>query len=110
MQELFSNLIMNAIKFQLKGNQPRIRIHSKFTNNGWEFSVTDNGIGIAPAYLDQVFNIFKRLNANKEEYAGLGIGLANCRKIVQLHQGDIRVESKPGHGSTFYFTIPNLKT
>jgi signal transduction histidine kinase len=110
MQELFSNLMMNAIKFQPKGNQPRIHIHSKFTNNLWEFSVTDNGIGIAPAYHDQVFNIFKRLNANKEEYPGLGIGLANCRKIVQLHQGDIRVESKPGHGSTFYFTIPNLKT
>ena len=107
-RELFSNLIMNAITFQSKGNQPRIQIHSKFTNNKWEFSVSDNGIGIAPAYLDQVFNIFKRLNTNNEDYAGLGIGLANSRKIIQLHQGDIWVQSKPGQGSTFYFTIPNL--
>ncbi len=108
LQELFSHLIMNAIKFQPKGKQPRIYIHSKFTDNKWEFSVSDNGIGIAPAYLDQVFNIFKRLNANEEKYEGMGIGLANCKKIVQLHQGRIWCESLSGQGSTFYFTIPNL--
>ncbi|CAN5620406.1 hypothetical protein BH10BAC3_BH10BAC3_32030 [soil metagenome] len=105
--QLFQNLILNAIKFQFNGNQPEIKISSTIINNKWMFCVSDNGIGIDPAYFDRIFNIFQRLDSNNK-YEGSGIGLANCKKIVQLHHGDIWVESIQGKGSTFSFTIPNL--
>jgi len=106
-RQVFQNLIINAIKFQKKGTQPKIQIRAERANDKWKFSVSDNGIGIAPSHFERVFDIFQRLHTN-EEYEGSGIGLANCKKIIQLHQGDIWIESTLGHGSTFYFTIPTL--
>jgi len=107
MHQLFQNLVTNAIKFQKPGSQPIIKISSEELNGKWQFAVSDNGIGIDPIYFEKVFDIFKRLH-NKKEYEGSGIGLANCKKIVQLHQGDIWLESEPGKGTKFYFTISNL--
>ncbi len=107
MHVLFQNLITNAIKFQKKGNQPKIQIRAEAINNSWKFSISDNGIGIAPVYFERIFDVFQRLHSN-EEYEGTGIGLANCKKIVQLHQGEIWVESTPNQKTTFYFTLKNL--
>ncbi len=105
--QLFQNLITNAIKFQPKGQRPIIKICSQEIENGWQFSLSDNGIGIDPNYFDRVFDIFQRLHNGEKEFAGNGIGLAYCKKIVQLHKGKIWVESSKGKGSTFYFTIIN---
>jgi PAS domain S-box-containing protein len=106
-RQVFQNLITNAIKFCAKNIHPKIQIHSEKINEGWKFSVRDNGIGIAPEHFKRVFDIFQRLHSD-DQYEGSGIGLANCRKIIQLHQGEIWIESKHGEGTTFYFTIPNL--
>ena len=105
--QLFQNLITNAIKFQQKDTRPHIQIHSKFIDDVWQFSVIDNGIGIAPAYFQRIFDIFQRLHS-VEEYHGYGIGLANCKKIIDLHQGKIWIESSIGNGTTVNFTIPLL--
>lgn len=105
---LFQNLISNAIKFSKKGTDPIIKIKSINIKDGWEFSVEDNGIGIAKEFQEKIFAIFQRLHL-KEEYEGTGIGLAHCKKIVSLHGGEIWVESKPNEGSTFYFTISKDK-
>src|SRR4030042_970439 len=104
-RQLFQNLISNAIKFQKRGMQPKIQIGAEKINETWKFSVCDNGIGIDPSHFERIFNIFQRLHNNEEEYEGYGIGLANCKKIIQLHQGEIWVESSIGQGTTFYFTI-----
>ena len=106
--EVFQNLITNAIKFRKKDTDPKIQICSERVNGTWRFSITDNGMGIAPAHFEDVFVIFKRLHSQKEGYDGNGIGLANCKKIVLMHHGEIWIESKPGVGTTFYFTIPDL--
>ena len=101
---LFQNLITNAIKFQKKDSIPHIKILYKEEKNKFTFEVIDNGIGIKKEYQEQIFNIFQRLH-NKSEYKGTGIGLAHCKKIVDLHDGTIWVKSIFGKGSNFKFTI-----
>lgn len=102
---LFQNLITNAIKFRKKEVNPIIDITAQDNQNHWEVCVRDNGIGIEEAYYQKIFNIFQRLHT-KKEYNGTGIGLAHCKKIVELHGGKIWVSSQPGTGSKFYFSIP----
>lgn len=103
---LFQNLISNAIKFQKPDTKPVIKI-SAFKDNGWTFTIKDNGIGIDEKYKNRIFDIFQRLHSS-DKYKGTGIGLAHCNKIIELHKGKIWVESEPNQGSTFYFNIPNL--
>jgi len=103
-KSLFQNLISNAIKFRKSGQNPIINITAQANDNEWLFEIKDNGIGIDKIYYKKLFIVFQRLH-NKEEYAGTGIGLAQCKKIVELHGGRLWVESELEIGSTFYFTI-----
>jgi len=102
--QLFQNLVANAIKYHGK-EKPVIEIGYKNVGRYFEFYVKDNGIGIDPKFFDRIFIIFQRLH-NKSEYSGTGIGLSICKKIVEKHGGKIRVESVPGKGSIFYFSLP----
>jgi light-regulated signal transduction histidine kinase (bacteriophytochrome) len=102
--QLFQNLISNAIKFR-GADTPRITITAEPAGEAVTFSLTDNGIGIDPQYADRIFLLFQRLHT-KREYAGTGIGLAICKKIVERHGGRIWVEGRPGEGTTFHFTLP----
>jgi PAS domain S-box-containing protein len=105
LMQLFQNLIGNAIKFR-SGEPLRIHIGASRQDNAWQFSVSDNGIGIEPQYVHRIFLIFQRLHT-RQKYPGTGIGLAICKKIVERHGGRIWVESEHGRGSTFYFTVPD---
>jgi PAS domain S-box-containing protein len=105
--QLFQNLIGNAIKF-LGNEPPHVHISASRSGNGWTFSVRDNGIGIAAEYSERIFIIFQRLHS-REEYAGTGIGLAICKRIVERHGGRIWVKSDVGKGATFYFILPAVK-
>ncbi|MBD2460591.1 GAF domain-containing protein [Oscillatoria sp. FACHB-1407] len=105
LMQLFQNLIGNAIKFQKADQPPRIHISAERQEDAWLFSVEDNGIGIDPQFGDRIFVIFQRLHT-REEYPGMGMGLAICKKIVECHRGRIWVESALGQGSIFRFTIP----
>jgi PAS domain S-box-containing protein len=101
---LFQNLLANALKFKRQGVIPEITVSAEEQHDNWTFRFRDNGIGIEPKHKDKVFIIFQRLH-NRADYSGTGIGLAHCKKIVELHGGRIWVESVPGEGSTFAFTI-----
>jgi PAS domain S-box-containing protein len=102
--QLIQNLIGNGLTYH-GDKPPHIHISAERSGEEWIFSVRDNGIGIDPKYYEQIFEIFKRLHDQKD-YPGTGIGLAVCRRVVNRHGGKIWVKSKPGHGSTFHFTIP----
>lgn len=103
LSQLFQNLIGNALKYN-NSPVPKIEIGYEEKKEAWQFYIKDNGIGIDQKFFDKVFIIFQRLH-NKNEFSGTGIGLAICKKIVERHGGSIWIESEPGKGSTFFFTI-----
>jgi len=101
--QVFQNLVGNAIKYR-GGSVPKIHISAERRGDEWTIGVRDNGIGIKSEYQDRIFGIFKRLHGR--ELPGTGMGLAICKRIIDRHGGRIWVESEPGHGSTFWFTLP----
>ena len=105
---LFQNLVSNALKYRGK-EKPRVKITATRGSGHWLFAVEDNGIGIPKEFQNQIFGIFKRLHS-RAEYSGAGIGLAICQKIVERNGGRIWVESEPGSGATFFFTLPYATT
>jgi signal transduction histidine kinase len=114
LEQVFQNLIANAVKFRGEA-APQVTVSARRyeeesldgrLSSGWKFSISDNGIGLDPQFAEKIFLIFQRLH-HRGEYGGTGIGLAVCKKIVERHGGRISVESKPGTGATFQFTIPD---
>jgi light-regulated signal transduction histidine kinase (bacteriophytochrome) len=101
---LFQNLVGNALKFRYRDRSVQIDIGALRQGEDWVFSVKDNGIGIDPRYFERIFLIFQRLHS-RAEYPGTGLGLALCKRIVEQHGGRIWVESVPGSGTAFYFTL-----
>jgi len=105
MRQLFQNLVGNAIKYRSEDRAPVIQITAERQGRHWLFAVRDNGIGIQPEFKEQIFGLFSRLH-NSDRYSGTGIGLAICQRIVERYHGRIWVESEPGSGSEFRFTLP----
>jgi PAS domain S-box-containing protein len=103
-KQLFQNLISNSLKFRKPNETPVIALWAEYDTDFWKFTIRDNGIGINEKHWDRIFVIFQRLHL-KNEYEGTGIGLAHCKKIVELHEGKIWLESTPGKGTDFFFTI-----
>jgi PAS domain S-box-containing protein len=106
LEQLFQNLIANGIKFRRPDVPPEVHVSAARSGAAWSFAVRDNGIGIEPQYLDRIFVLFQRLHS-RAEYPGTGIGLAICKKIVERHGGTMSVQSAPGQGTTFEFTLPD---
>lgn len=104
MRQLFQNLISNALRYCAPDTKPHVRVWCESGEDAWTFFVADNGIGIEEKYFEQIFGIFRRLHT-RGEFEGTGVGLSICRKIVELHEGEIGLTSQLGEGSTFRFTI-----
>ncbi|KAB7728164.1 two-component sensor histidine kinase [Rudanella paleaurantiibacter] len=107
LKQVFQNLISNGLKYRRAGVTPQIRINVKDEGDQYRFSISDNGIGIDRQYYDRVFEIFQRLHG-RGQYSGTGIGLATCKKVIEIYGGTIWLESTPGEGTTFFFTIPKV--
>ncbi|MFC4637461.1 GAF domain-containing protein [Deinococcus hohokamensis] len=105
LDQLLQNLMANGLKYRREGVTPQVHVTATLQDRFWCFAVQDNGIGIEPEYRERIFVIFQRLHG-RETYEGTGIGLAVCKKIVELHGGELWVDSTPGEGSTFFFTLP----
>jgi signal transduction histidine kinase len=105
---VFQNLLSNALKFRGEA-PPRVSVSARRDGRNWLFTFGDNGIGIEPEYADRVFVIFQRLH-DKASYPGTGIGLAMVRKIIEYHGGQIWLDTEPGAGARFRFTLPMLPT
>jgi signal transduction histidine kinase len=103
--QVLQNLLSNALKFRKAGEPPRVHIAAQRDGQNWVFQVRDSGIGIASQFTERIFSVFQRLHTRRE-FPGTGIGLAICKRIVERHGGRIWVESEPGEGSTFFFTLP----
>lgn len=103
--QLYQNLVSNALKFVPVDRKPKIRLTAMRSGDLWEMAVADNGIGIKPEHIDRLFKPFQRLHG-RGEFEGTGIGLAICKKAVERHGGNIWIESQPGEGTQFKFTIP----
>jgi light-regulated signal transduction histidine kinase (bacteriophytochrome) len=108
LKQVLQNLIGNALKFRGQA-PPRVHVSARREHGHWRFAVRDNGIGIDPQQVGKLFQVFQRLHT-RSEYAGSGIGLAICKKIVEQHGGRIWVESRPQGGSIFYFIVSDGKT
>ncbi len=104
--QLFQNLIGNAIKF-CGGRPPVVRVRAQREGDEWVFAVSDQGIGIEPQHFERIFRLFQRLHT-RDEFPGTGLGLAICQKIVERHGGRIWIDSQPGYGTTFFFTLPAI--
>ena len=104
-RQLFQNLIGNAIKYRSPERAAVVHVSAERQSGFWVFTVSDNGIGIQPEYKEHIFGLFKRLHSG-DQYPGTGIGLAICQRIVEQYHGRIWVESEPGRGSRFIFTLP----
>jgi len=107
--QVFQNLVANAYKFRRPGTSPRMHVSASAGDGEWTVSVKDDGIGIAPEFFERIFHMFERLHT-RDEYPGTGIGLSICKKVVERHGGRIWVESRLGHGATFFFTLPAIQS
>jgi light-regulated signal transduction histidine kinase (bacteriophytochrome) len=105
MGQVFQNLLSNALKYHRDGVTPEIEVKAERDDGNWLFSVRDNGQGFKMKYAQQIFGIFKRLHG--KEVPGSGVGLAICKAVIERHGGHIWANSEVGHGTTFYFTVPN---
>jgi signal transduction histidine kinase len=105
LRQVFQNLLENAIKYSGEG-RPKVEVEAERSGDGWLLAVSDDGIGVDPDHHDRIFGMFKQLHGG-EEASGAGIGLPLCKRVVERHGGEMWLESEPGEGSTFYFTIPD---